>query len=214
MIPKIIHQIWIGDQSKRPNEMIQSWIDKNPSWEHMLWTEDNLPELRNKIQFDAMKELPGKADILRYELLHDIGGMFIDADSVCINSLPDFLIDNDSFCCWENEYVRTGLMSNGYLGASKNNALMHTIIQRIGMIPPTVLESAPNLTAWKITGPMLLTDTVKVSSYNQIRIYPSHYFIPRHYTGLEYNGNETVYANQYWGSTETMQGKVGMNYGS
>jgi mannosyltransferase OCH1-like enzyme len=52
MIPKIIHQIWVGDQSKRPDKLIQTWIDKNPSWQHKLWTDDNLPNLICKKQFD------------------------------------------------------------------------------------------------------------------------------------------------------------------
>jgi len=213
MIPKIIHQIWIGDQSKRPSSMIETWQEMNPDWEHMLWTDDNLPEISNKTQFDAMKELAGKADILRYELLHDIGGFFIDADSECVKPLDDFFLDNDSFCCWENEWIRAGLMSNGYLASTKNNLLMQKLINRIELIPPEVLESAPDLTAWKVTGPAFLTDTVQNSAYNKIRIYPSFYFIPRHYSGLEYEGNESVYAKQYWGSTETINGKMGMTYG-
>jgi len=80
MIPKIIHQIWLGDQSKRPSSLIDTWKEINPDWEHILWTEENLPNLRNQEQFDSMKEWAGKADILRYELLHDYGGFFIDAD--------------------------------------------------------------------------------------------------------------------------------------
>ncbi|HCT52382.1 MAG TPA: mannosyltransferase, partial [Balneola sp.] len=54
MIPKIIHQIWIGDQSKRPSEMMKTWQDMNPDWEYMLWTDDNLPQIANRVQFDAM----------------------------------------------------------------------------------------------------------------------------------------------------------------
>ena len=83
----------------------------NPSWEHILWTEENMPELANQRQFEAMNELAGKADILRYELLNTHGGFFIDADSECISPLDDFLTENDAFCCWENEQIRTGLMS-------------------------------------------------------------------------------------------------------
>tara|TARA_Y100000310_G_scaffold344041_1_gene454747 strand:+ start:29823 stop:30464 length:642 start_codon:yes stop_codon:yes gene_type:complete len=213
MIPKIIHQIWLGDQKKRPDDMIQTWLDMNPEWEHMLWTDNNLPKIKNKNQFRAMKELAGKADILRYELLHDIGGFFIDADSVCVKPLEDFFLDNDSFCCWENEYLRSGLMSNGYLGACKGNELMKHLIERIEMMPPEVIASAPNLTAWKITGPMFLTDSVQKQTYNKLRIYPSFYFIPKHYSGLE-SSFEPVYAEQYWGSTETVHGKMGMTYGS
>ena len=48
MIPKIIHQIWLGDQSKRPNEFIKTWVDMNPSWKHILWTESNIPNLVNQ----------------------------------------------------------------------------------------------------------------------------------------------------------------------
>ena len=121
MIPRIIHQIWLGDQNERPDHMIQTWIDKNPTWTHMLWTEDNLPPLVNGDIFRGARCYPGKADVLRYEILYRHGGFFIDADSVCINPLPDYLTYNDSFCCWENEYVRTGLMANGYLGATKGN---------------------------------------------------------------------------------------------
>ena len=194
--------------------MMQTWQENNPDWEYMLWTDDNLPEIANKIQFDAMKELAGKADILRYELLHNYGGFFIDADSISTQPLPDFFTENDSFCCWENEYIRSGLMCNGYLAASKGNQLMKHIIGRISMIPPQVLENAPKLTAWKITGPELLTGTVQNTQYNKLRIYPSHYFLPKHYTGLETQFTDNIYSQQFWGSTETMQGKVGMTYGS
>jgi mannosyltransferase OCH1-like enzyme len=186
----------------------------NPDWTHIVWTEDNLPEIRNHKQFTAMQELPGKADILRYELLFNQGGVFVDADSECVHPMDDFFLDNDSFCCWENEYVRSGLMSNGYLGACSKNKLMANIIDAISQMDYEKMFTLPPLSAWKTTGPVLLTEMVRQHKYNQMRIYPSHYFIPRHYSGLEYNGNETVYAKQYWGSTETSQGKMGMSYGT
>jgi len=217
MIPKRIHQIWLGDQSKRPQKLIDTWIENHPAsegWIHTLWTEENLPTIQNRKQFDACKELAGKADILRYELLYQFGGMFIDADAECVLPLDvDFFRLNDSFCCWENEYVRTGLMSNGYLAASKNNPLMKEIIEEISRYDPNQISQLPNLTAWKYFGPVLLTKMVQKMAYNNIRIYPSHYFIPRHYTGLEYTGHEPIYAKQYWGSTATSCGKVGMTYG-
>jgi hypothetical protein len=37
--------------------------------------------------------------------------------------------------------------------------------------------------------------------------------LPKHYTGVEYKGNDKIYSEQYWGSTETMNGKMGMTYG-
>jgi len=197
MIPKIIHQIWLGDQSKRPSKFIETWIEKNPSWQHKLWTDDNLPQLKCKKQFDECPSLPGKADILRYQILHDEGGFFIDADSECVNSLDDFFTNNKVFCCWENEQVRTGLMANGYLACEKNCQLMNVIMDQIIQFPN--MNYHP-LETWAITGPMLLTNTVYRTEY-PITVYPSWYFIPRHYSGIEYSGEGKIYAKQYWGTT-------------
>lgn len=197
MIPKIIHQIWVGDQSKRPDKLIQTWIDKNPLWQHKLWTDDNLPNLICKKQFDECPSLAGKADILRYQLLYQEGGFFIDADSECVNPLDDCLINNHCFCCWENENVRRGLMANGYLASEKGCELMKTIMDRISQYPHM---NYPALATWEVTGPLLLTDTAYKTKY-PITVYPSWYFIPKHYSGIEYTGTGKIYAKQYWGTT-------------
>ena len=30
MIPKTLHIIWIGDQAKRPDNCIRTWVERNP----------------------------------------------------------------------------------------------------------------------------------------------------------------------------------------
>jgi mannosyltransferase OCH1-like enzyme len=195
-IPKIIHQIWIGDQSKRPVSLMKTWETMNPDWEYRLWTDDNLPELMCKNQFDKMVLIHGKADILRYEILYQEGGFFIDADSECTQPLDDFLLENDSFACYENESVRGDLVANGYLATTKENDLMWVLMNEINKIPNINITDA-----WLVTGPKLLTNTIKKIDYTELKVYPSHYFIPKHHTGLEYTGDGKVYAKQYWGST-------------
>ena len=37
-----------------------------------------------KHRVDSMSEWNGKADILRWEILYKYGGVFVDADSICI----------------------------------------------------------------------------------------------------------------------------------
>ena len=44
MIPKVIHQIWIGDQSKRPTEAMETIKKDNPDCEYKLWTEKELKQ--------------------------------------------------------------------------------------------------------------------------------------------------------------------------
>ena len=198
MIPKIIHQIWLGDQSKRPDRFINTWREMNPTWEHKLWTEENMPQSWVKNNFDGCPSLAGKADILRYQLLYTHGGFFIDADAECVRSLDDDLVDNEAFCCWENEFVRSGLMSNGYLASVPKNQFLWDMLNAIGQRQNM---NYPSLQTWEITGPLLLTSTVCRLRYNNMTIYPSHYFIPKHYSGLEYTGKGKIYAKQYWGTT-------------
>ena len=57
--------------------------------------------------------------------------------------------------------------------------------------------------AWYNVGPGLLTRIVNdYSMHKEITIFPSYYFLPRHYSGIEYKGHEKVYAYQEWGSTK------------
>ena len=199
MIPKIIHQIWLGDQGIRPNLLIETWKNLNPTWEHKIWTEENMPRLRNQAQFDSVNELAGKADILRYELLFNYGGFFIDADSECILPLEDYLIDNDSFCCWENEITRTGLMANGYLAATKHNKLIEQLILTISTMPVEALQKLPPKASWQVLGPMLLTKLAQ--NYEKLVVYPSHYFIPKHYSGIDQSDKYPIFGKQYYMST-------------
>ena len=62
---------------------MNSWIEKHPDWEYMLWTEENIPKLINYKHFVATYKLSGKANIVRYELLYRYGGVYIDADARC-----------------------------------------------------------------------------------------------------------------------------------
>ena len=42
MIPKLFHFIWVGDDGKRPDNCIRTWIDRHPGWEFRLWGNDEL----------------------------------------------------------------------------------------------------------------------------------------------------------------------------
>lgn len=206
MIPKIIHQLWVGPK-KPPLKQIQTWKDNNPSWSHMFWNEDTLKEhfpngLYNQEQYDNMPEWNGKCDIARYEILHKFGGFFIDADSIALRPMDDYLLENDSFSCYENEWLRGNLVAAGYLASTEKNILMEKLVNRLhGLkIQDKSLWEGP-LTAWKTVGPVFLTQTIHESHHNNISIYPSHYFIPKHYTGFAYTGPFRSYCTQLWGST-------------
>ena len=199
-IPKTIHQIWLGKAFARPESWMNSWRDMNPGWQYRLWTDDNLPSLRNQRQFDQMPHFPGKADILRYELLHRHGGIYLDADSECISPLTDDLLDNVGFAVHENEYARPGLVANGVIGARAGCPLMAAMMHRIEALSGLAHTPAPDV--WKLTGPLAFTRELGQGGHTGYRIYPSFWFYPEHCSGARYTGIvDRCYARQFWGST-------------
>jgi mannosyltransferase OCH1-like enzyme len=199
-IPKIIHQIWLGDQAQRPQRWIDTWIRAHPDWQHHVWTEANLPALQNERQYATMPAYCGRADIVRYELLHQFGGVYIDADSECIAPLSDDLLQNAGFAVHENEYVRPGLIANGVIGVRPGHALMRDMMNAIAKLGD--LSQLAPADVWKTTGPLAFTRMIGTRGHTSIRLYPSYWFYPEHYTGTTYTGYvDRAYAKQYWGSS-------------
>jgi len=90
-IPKIIHQIWVG-KNKLPEKYkayMQSWKDKHPDWTYKLWTDEDIEDFEwtNRKHFDRAKNPGMKADIWRYEIIHQYGGIYVDCDMECVRSI-------------------------------------------------------------------------------------------------------------------------------
>lgn len=200
MIPKILHFIWVGDESIRPDNCIDSWVRHHPDWEIRVWGNASLREREwdNGAHMDRMyrRELNGVADMMRWEILYSEGGIVIDADSICVRPLDESLLDCEAFACWESEIARPGLIAAGYVGACAENPFIGQIILDIRAEPSVV-----NRMAWESVGPQRLTDSYRRYQYHGLRILPSHYFIPEHFSGVTYDGPGPVYARQMWAST-------------
>ncbi len=93
-IPKIIHQLWIGPKP-RPSRFMKTWEDKHPSFEYIFWNEAELRKRDFNLQcahrINEIEEINGKADIIRWEILYHYGGLFVDADSMCIEPFDDLI---------------------------------------------------------------------------------------------------------------------------
>lgn len=202
MIPKLMHFIWVGDETKSPTNCMDTWRELNPGWEFLVWGNQDLEEQDwfNRDHMTAMygRELNGVADMMRWEILHAKGGVVVDADSIALRPLDDHLLDCEAFACWENEIARPGLIAAGYFGCEAGNGFVEQIIRDIHDDPDITKANA-----WKTVGPLRLTESYRKYRYSQMRIYPSHYFIPRHFTGQVYEGSGPIYADQLWGSTLT-----------
>jgi mannosyltransferase OCH1-like enzyme len=199
-IPRTIHIVWIGDEKKRPDDLIQTWIDKNPSWEVKVWGNEELHgvnwENSAHIQtYLEQKQYNGVADMMRYEILYTHGGFAVDADSECVAPLEDWLFCNSACAPWENEVTRPNLIAMGYMASAAGHPLFKEIIEAIKNDP-----TIPDGPAWIKTGPVLFTEVYKKHPEN-VHVWPSHYFIPEHYTGVKHEGKGPIFAHQKWMTT-------------
>jgi hypothetical protein len=200
-IPKIFHQIWVGPK-KCPLVLTESWKEKYSNYEYILWNEDEIkkrgliihPSIQEAI--DKNNEWNGKADIYRWLILYQFGGVFQDIDSICIEQIPEDFLKNSCFSAYENEKVRTGLVATGTMGFIPNHELIRDIIEY--MKTPTFLNTINCVLSWQNCGPGILTDFLNTGKYSDFVVYPSYYFLPIHHTGVIYEGHKKSYAHQLW----------------
>ncbi len=179
MIPRIIHQIWLGPLEP-PAKAMQTWVKLHPAWEYRLWTEKNIPQLKNQKAFDASDNYPQKSDILRYELLANMGGVYVDADEYCIKAIDQLVADNEStglIAAYEGSLERPDLVANTVMACAANNGFMQNMVAEID------INKAGG--AWELTGPQYLTDML-VKHDPSITILPAKHFYPIHHRDKEH----------------------------
>lgn len=199
MVPKVLHIVWIGDESKRPDELIQTWRDINPTYKVKVWGNKEYEETtwRLKRHMDYMYPWAkaGVADMMRYEILYNEGGITLDADSYCLAPLEDWLLKPSAFTCWEQELERPGLLGVNMMGGVKGNDFWKLVVDCLDMV-----DYLPPLQAWIATGPKLLTRIYNESKY-PLTVYPSHYIVRDHFAGRTYTGDGHCFGTQTWYST-------------
>jgi mannosyltransferase OCH1-like enzyme len=143
MIPKIIHQIWVGEK-ERP-EHIKKYMEGVKSifsdHEYIFWNNDNLPELNEDCQkkFLQYKEKPAfQADLLRYVILNKYGGIYLDSDFECYKKF-DHIFEKPFFCVNRNWHV-----TNAIFACESNNPILTNILKDVlkikGYLGPLLLS--------------------------------------------------------------------------
>ena len=87
-IEKKMTHIWIGPKPA-PLKWMNTWRDKHPDWEYSVFTDEMLWARKWKNQalieeYYRRQKYAGAHDLIRYELIHEQGGFWPAADSVCL----------------------------------------------------------------------------------------------------------------------------------
>jgi len=200
-VPKILHQIWIGKAVPQEFEQFQeTWQELHPDWEYKLWTQHDIDSL-SLVNADLIKQARNPAeisDLLRYEILYQQGGVYVDLDFECIKSLDvlnhlyDFYIGIQSL---DTNSVQLG---SGLIGATPGHPILQHMISSVRETWNKTYD-IPNR-----TGPALFTKSfIACADQGNIDVaLPASYFYPFGVQDTEIKKeewtNNGAFAIHYW----------------
>lgn len=181
-IPRIVHQIWIGSPVPEKYKVLMKTWQNWEGWTYMLWTDEEVKNLtlQNAELFENAHNYGERADIIRYELLNQIGGLYVDVDFECINpNFFDFAHEHYQF------YV--GIEPLEHTPMSCCNALMASIpghpaiVEIVQGLEANVLEHEDNKT-FERTGPRYISRSI-YNNFTQLVngngiLFPPTFFYP------------------------------------
>lgn len=134
LIPKVMHQIWIGPRGIPP--LYQNYVNEckklHPDWEFKIWRDEDIDALNLEYGdiYEKARSYAGKADVARYEILYRFGGVYRDMDAKCLrsindlNHLYDFYVPLDMpITAWVKWIGRIPL-NNGIIGSSPKHPIL------------------------------------------------------------------------------------------
>lgn len=191
----------------------RTWLDLHPDWEWHLWSEDNMPPLRNqRLYDDAERIAPGsvgqfRSDVARYELLAVYGGVYVDMDMECLRSI-DTLLSTAGRCWFAYEDPQHRWVNNAVCGGRPGHPFLNRLIQHL---PVNVARweghrKRPNV----LSGPQFVTAERNSGSEWQraVTVLPHRLFYPYLYSEVGTPRErgpwpEDTYAVHHWHNTRT-----------
>jgi len=197
MIPKVFHRIWLGTE-QMPDEFVrygESWIKHHPDWTMQLWTDENLPALINQQEFLLAHNTAQRADILRYEVIYQFGGVYIDTDFECLRNIEPLLQSTHAFVAKSDPH----LVAIGIFGAEKGHRFLADVITRL----PGSFRRKRYLSVAEQTGPDFFTSVV--ARHPETTVFEPSLFYPYSWQEMWRKGQEfsDAYAAHHWSASWT-----------
>ncbi|NGX50531.1 MAG: Subversion of eukaryotic traffic protein A [Chlamydiae bacterium] len=151
-IPKVVHFVWLGPNPfpKESLENVRSWVDHHPNWTFKFWTDRRRPLPHSKMELHLVSDFNftkledcfhesdnygEKSDVLRYEILLQEGGLYVDHDVRCFKSFAPFHKNFDLYCGLEppHQPVLSSSISicNNIIGVRPGHPVMGAVIDRV-----------------------------------------------------------------------------------
>jgi inositol phosphorylceramide mannosyltransferase catalytic subunit len=161
MIPKIIHQTWVGPNPMPEQHRVwsQTIRDHHPGWEYRLWGESDIDDFGCRDLMDRCNSQSGRSDVLRLMAVYKHGGVYFDTDIECRRNLELLLPQVGAFAALE----RGTIVCNAFFGAEPGH---HWLKRQIDLLPDFVDRLPP----W---GPLLATEL-----WRELTLLPTRLIYP------------------------------------
>lgn len=181
-IPKIIHQTWkdndIPDKWKKSQS---EWIRLHPDWLYILWTDE---DIRNHISryhpeflelHDSYEYPIQRADMIRYFVLYDYGGVYCDLDMYPLRNIENMIkspLDHFVYSANADNITNCFMISPGH------TELMRKVQDRLLNPKIPFYCIGKHLVVLYTTGPAMLNNLLINDIDDPFIILPRKYFNP------------------------------------
>lgn len=111
LIPKTLHYVWLGTRPMHPIMVgwQETWKKLHPGWrsktwredpdlpQHLLTCDDQILECRHPDYLRRCPTYAKRSDVWRYEILEQLGGVYLDTDFEPVKALDPLLEDVEAF---------------------------------------------------------------------------------------------------------------------
>jgi len=170
-IPKTLHFIWLGPNSFPENSKknLLSWRELHPGWVMKFWTDHPergtpIPNMAlcsiSNIPFSKVGQFIFKtqnygeqSDLLRYEILFDEGGVYVDHDIECFHSIDSLSREYDFFGYLEAPTDLSSIaeikirLNNGLIGIRPGHPILKTVMNIIHDMWDEIEQTFPHLSS-------------------------------------------------------------------
>lgn len=186
MIPKTIHYVWFGNDPvpDKFQRFIDGWHEKMPDWKFIRWNEHTCDIGGSPYAVEAYRagKLAFTSDYLRFKILYENGGIYLDTDEEVLQSLEPFLQYDAFFGLEPKNRVQAGVV-----GCVKGHPLISRIIESYQNIHFQNPDGTENI---EVVGTYICNALHAAYGYEpderqidyldggKIAVFPSTYFCP------------------------------------
>lgn len=217
-IPRILHAFWDGPNAM-PNiyqHFLSRWRELHPEWEFILWNtttwndyfRDISPHLldyfnRPEKWSPSSNPWQWRADIARYAILYDTGGVWIDCDLEPLRPIDSLLMTSKSaFLAYEDRRHR--FVNNALMGSARAGGFISDVYRLL----PDRVEQNRQVRVNRSIGAHFLTELLRAAN-DDVMILDHNLVYPYHWSelGMAQADFDGAYTKHHWGNMRALKNK-------